>query len=198
AIAVLAVTEAAGGGGLLAAIAAATAGVVAGIRLVRWRAYGLLDEPELAVLYVGYGWLCLGLLLRAAAFAGAPIPEMDALHGITIGALGTLTMAVMGRATQQRALSAPHLSVGALVAIALVSAAAILRLLAAVPPLREPLLIAAGLSWVAAFALFAVFLAGLLRNAGARLGDDGGDDGGGESDDGAGEDAGGGADVRLE
>jgi uncharacterized protein involved in response to NO len=163
----LAVCDVAAAWPMAGAAAAALAGAAVGARLVRWRAHRLLGSGEIAVLYVGYAWLGLGLLARAAAFAGA-LPEGDAIHVITVGALGTLSMVMMGRATLQRAIREPRFSPGAYAAVALVSAAAVLRLLATVGALREPALIGAGLCWTLGFLLFGIFLAGALAQSGAR------------------------------
>ncbi|HLT05821.1 MAG TPA: NnrS family protein, partial [Pseudomonas sp.] len=48
-------------------------------------------------LLLGYAWLVIGLLLFGAALLFAALPLTVALHGITVGALGTLTLAVMAR-----------------------------------------------------------------------------------------------------
>lgn len=94
ALALLAVPDAAAriAGGLLIA----GAGVLTGVRMLRWRPWRCLDRPDLMILLLGYGWLALGLLalgwvlVRNGSVQGA-------LHALAVGALGTLTVAVMAR-----------------------------------------------------------------------------------------------------
>jgi uncharacterized protein involved in response to NO len=43
--------------------AAVAAGIAVALRLSRWRGLHTVPEPLLLILYVGYGWLSLGLLL---------------------------------------------------------------------------------------------------------------------------------------
>jgi uncharacterized protein involved in response to NO len=70
------------------------AGVVAAIRLARWRLWALRGRPDLLCLASGYAWLALGLIaLGGAAMAGRHEPA--AVHVITVGAIGTLTFNVM-------------------------------------------------------------------------------------------------------
>jgi hypothetical protein len=57
-----------------AAVAAASliaAGVLAGVRILRWRLWALRGRPDLLCLAAGYAWLALGLILYGAALAAA-------------------------------------------------------------------------------------------------------------------------------
>ena len=68
------------------------------VRLIGWRGWGTLREPMLWVLHLGYLWLAIGLLLRGLGLLGAwNQPEIETLHGITVGALGTLSLGMMTR-----------------------------------------------------------------------------------------------------
>ncbi|MGN6313241.1 MAG: NnrS family protein [Rhodanobacteraceae bacterium] len=68
------------------------------VRLLGWRGWGTLREPMLWVLHLGYLWLAIGLLLRGLGLVGAwNLPEIDSLHGITVGALGSLSLGMMTR-----------------------------------------------------------------------------------------------------
>ncbi|MCB8836772.1 NnrS family protein [Aurantimonas sp. VKM B-3413] len=78
------------------------AGVLHVVRLLRWRGW-LLREMGLAALHLGYGWLAAGTLL--AGLAARPfllVPPDSALHALTAGAIGTMTLAVMGRLSATR------------------------------------------------------------------------------------------------
>ena len=63
-------------------------------RLSRWRGLSTLREPLLFVLHAGYAWLALGLILLGLGAASGAAP-----HALTVGAIGTMTLAVMTRAT---------------------------------------------------------------------------------------------------
>ncbi len=72
------------------------AGVFAAARFIRWRLWLCADRPDLLILALGYAWLIVGMgLLGAACFAVVPMPI--AIHSLTIGALGTLTVTIMAR-----------------------------------------------------------------------------------------------------
>jgi uncharacterized protein involved in response to NO len=142
---------------------AVAAGLALGVRLSRWRGLSTVREPLLLVLHAGYGWLALGLLLIGVNGIAPFLPPGAALHALTVGAVGTMTLAVMTRATlghSGRALTADRATS---LAYVLVSLAALLRLGA--PWGGEAFLaltLAAGAAWSAAFLLFAVAYGRLL------------------------------------
>ena len=71
------------------------------VRLAGWRGWRTWREPMLWVLHLGYLWLAIGLAVRGVALVGiTTMPEIDTLHGITVGALGTLSLAMMVRVAQ--------------------------------------------------------------------------------------------------
>ena len=145
-------------GGLALAAAAAN-----GWRMAGWGARHTLGQPVLWVLHLGYGWLVAGLALKGLAGLGL-LEATVAFHGLTIGAVGTMTLAVMSRAglghTGRPVVVAPAI----VAAYGLVSLAAAARLAAAVPELTVPALILAATAWSAAFATFtAVYFPILTR-----------------------------------
>ncbi|MGB6603456.1 MAG: NnrS family protein [Steroidobacteraceae bacterium] len=78
-------------------------------RLLRWRGLATAAEPLLLILHVGYGWLVLGSALLGLSVLDARVPPSAAIHALTAGAIGTMILAVMTRATRGhtgRALSA--------------------------------------------------------------------------------------------
>jgi uncharacterized protein involved in response to NO len=138
-------------------------GVALGVRLARWRGLATLREPLLFVLHAGYGWLAAGL-----AFAGANgflgwMPAGAPLHALTVGAIGTMTLAVMTRASLGHAGRPLHAGPGTSAVYLLVTLAAALRF--AAPLLGEHAVLStalAGCAWSAAFALFAFLYGPLL------------------------------------
>ncbi|MGE0660252.1 MAG: NnrS family protein [Reyranellaceae bacterium] len=137
------------------------AAVANGARLAGWRGWSVRGESILFVLHLGYCWLVLGLALRGLDVLLELFVGAAGLHALTIGAIGTMTMAVMARAAlghTGRPMSAPPLL---LAAFALVSLSALLRLAGALPALADlfqMLLFAAAGAWSVAFALFAAIL----------------------------------------
>ena len=139
------------------------AGVAVAARLSRWRGTRTFKEPLVAILHVGYGWLAIGLLLLGFNGFYDLLPPTTALHALTAGAIGTMTLAVMTRASlghTGRALSAGP---GTKAIYFLVTLATVARL--AVPMAGEHMLFMlsfAGVAWSAAFGLFVVLYGGPL------------------------------------
>ena len=69
-------------------------------RLCRWQGHRTMSDPLVFILHVGYAWVPLGLGLLAVAQSPELLPESAAVHGLTAGAVGTMTLAVMTRATR--------------------------------------------------------------------------------------------------
>jgi uncharacterized protein involved in response to NO len=127
------------------------AAVLQAVRLARWQGGATLREPLLWILHVGYAWLPVGLALLGAA-AWMPGLATTAIHALTVGAMGTMILAVMTRATlghTKRELTAGR---GTLVAYLLVLAAAVARVVG--PFFDAAAFDWAGGAWIAAFALF--------------------------------------------
>ncbi|WP_265570997.1 NnrS family protein [Sphingomicrobium nitratireducens] len=125
-------------------------------RLGRWRGWRTMRDPLVLILHVGYLWLPLGLGLLGLAALGAGVPHSAAVHALTAGAMATMILGVMSRATlghTGRELRADRVTTALYVAITL---AAIARVAA---PLGwgEYMLLMRGsaLLWIAAFTLFA-------------------------------------------
>ncbi|TAM10764.1 MAG: NnrS family protein [Nevskiaceae bacterium] len=145
--------------------------LLAGIRLGAWHGWRGLNEPMLWSLHLGYLWLVIGLALRGLALLGAfgaawAGPGVHAsLHGITVGALGTLSLAMMTRVAQGHSGVPIQASKALTVAFLLPSVAALLRL--AGGPGWWP---AAACAWVAAYLIYLAAVGPLLvrgRTSGA-------------------------------
>lgn len=133
------------------------AGFAVAFRLSRWCGLATLREPLVFILHVGYAWLALGLLLLGLNGLHPVLPATAALHALTAGAIGTMTLAVMTRATlghTGRALSAGP---GTVAIYVLVTLAAVLRLGAPLAGANALVLTwIAGAAWAGAFGLFAL------------------------------------------
>jgi uncharacterized protein involved in response to NO len=77
----------------------ALAGVLQLARLLRWRGWRTVRDPLVLILHVGYAWLPVGLLLLGWSIVGTAIPRSAAIHALTAGAMATMILAVMTRAT---------------------------------------------------------------------------------------------------
>ncbi|UCH74506.1 MAG: NnrS family protein [Rhodospirillales bacterium] len=137
------------------ALAAALAGA---LRMVGWRPGRVLSSPILWVLHLGYAWLVLGLLLKGFALIGGSMPEILALHILTIGALGTMTLGVMTRAGLGHTGRALKVSGAITLSYLLVSLAAAIRVLWPLfdLPFGDLAIITSGLLWSAAFVIFTI------------------------------------------
>ena len=51
------------------------------------------------ILHVGYAWVPIGLALLGVSILSAAVPESAAVHALTAGAMATMILAVMTRAT---------------------------------------------------------------------------------------------------
>jgi uncharacterized protein involved in response to NO len=131
------------------------AGVAQLIRVARWQGIRTASDPLVLVLHVGYVWLPIGLLLLGAShFTDTILPTMG-LHALAAGAMATMTLAVMTRATlghTGRELRADGLTTAIYV---LVTLGALIRVAAPVIPFDYMHLIeCAGALWGGAFLLF--------------------------------------------
>lgn len=126
-------------------------------RLARWRGAATLTEPLLLILHVGYAWLALGAVLLGLSLLVASVPLSAAIHALTVGAIATMILAVMTRATlghTGRTLSADRATVAIYLLITVAALARIAAVWAGAAVM--PLLHVSGAAWIGAFALFCV------------------------------------------
>jgi uncharacterized protein involved in response to NO len=125
------------------------------IRLVRWTGYRTFADRLVFILHVAYAFVPVGFMLTALSAFDLVAPSAG-IHAWTGGAIGTMTLAVMSRATLghtgQRLEASP--------ATQLIYAAVIVAALARVCAVLEPdhagvLLVVAGVAWAVAFLGFA-------------------------------------------
>ena len=122
------------------------------VRLMRWQGFATRSEPLLWVLHLGYFWIPAGLALLAASLWWPSISSTAALHALTAGAFGTMTLAVMSRATLGHTGRALTAGPGLAAAFVLVTCAALARVLASLfDATALPLVTIAAASWIAAF-----------------------------------------------
>jgi uncharacterized protein involved in response to NO len=162
----LVVTDIAGGPEVITGALCTALAVQTILREAGWHDRRVWRSPILWVLHAAMLWLGVGFAMRAAAAFGL-VPANVALHALTVGAVGVLTLGMMSRVTlghTGRDMRAPRTAV---LAFVLVNLAALVRGIApALWPDRYLLLVhsAAGL-WILAFALFLVAHAAMLWRA---------------------------------
>lgn len=137
-------------------LALAAAGL--GLRLARWRGHRTLAEPLVWILHLAYLWLPVGLaLLAAAELRPGLLPASAALHALSAGAIATMILAMMTRATlghTGRPLHADWLT--CLLYLFVLGGAGARVAASLLPSAFLPLIGTAGALWIAAFAGFAL------------------------------------------
>jgi len=122
-----------------------------------------MPEPLVAVLHIGYAFVPAGFaLLGLSILRPDIIPPSGAIHAWTAGAIGTMTLAVMTRASlghTGRPLTATPAILALYVAVIF---AAVARIAAGFGMMREPMLQLSATAWVIAFAGFIVVFGPLL------------------------------------
>lgn len=141
-------------------VIAALAGFAAlanGVRFIGWLDRRVWGVPLLWVLYTGYAWLIIGLMLRAGAALEYITPTLST-HALTVGAIGVLTLGMMARVSLGHTGRALQQSTLTTIAFVVINLSAVLR---ALGPLAAPheyaacVAISGGL-WAVAFAMFLI------------------------------------------
>ncbi|OHC73285.1 MAG: hypothetical protein A3G18_11850 [Rhodospirillales bacterium RIFCSPLOWO2_12_FULL_58_28] len=144
-----------------AAAGGALALVVAGLlafRMLKWNTGKILDTPLLWVLHLGVLWLATGFACLGLADLTGFVAKSTAFHALTIGAGGTMALGVMTRASLGHTGRPFVLAKPIPAAYILISLAAVTRVFAPaiMPSAYQAFIVAAGLMWAAAFAIFAI------------------------------------------
>ena len=133
------------------------AGAVNLVRLARWYGWLTWREPLVFVLHWGYAWLTLALLLLGCAALGLGLPQEDAVHALTTGAVGVMTLGIMTRASLGHTGRPRRADMATVAMYGLVTCGAIIRVFG--PSVGLPtnaLLSVAALSWSGAYLFFAL------------------------------------------
>jgi uncharacterized protein involved in response to NO len=135
-------------------------------RLVRWKGIRTLGEPLVWSLHAGFLWLSVSLGLTGASIVlPGSVPAAAGLHAIAAGLIGSMTLAVMTRASLGHT-GRPRIASRLTTLIyGLVHAGAVLRVISAFQANDPVLLLPAALLWSGAFALFAAGYAPMLWGA---------------------------------
>lgn len=139
------------------------AGLLNVFRLSRWYGEMTWKEPLVLMLHVGYGWLAVSLLVLGAAILGTGPHIEDAVHALTTGAVGAMTLAVMTRATLGHTGRLKHAGPLTVMIYVLVNLGALIRVAGPSLILPPPVMLAlAAGCWSGAYVLFAAGYASAL------------------------------------
>ena len=141
----------------LITIIALTAALAHAARPYLWQPWRTLRTPLVWVLHAAYAWIVVYLVLRASAALGL-VADALALHALTIGAIGGMTLGMMTRTARGhtgRPLVADRYEIAAFV---LVLCAALIRVFGGMifPDAYLGTLIGSGICWSLAFTLYAI------------------------------------------
>lgn len=154
---VLLVADLFGLSGMPLAVLAAAVAIVHIVRLALWNTRATLRVPLLWVLHLAYAWIPVHLLLRAAGEVAGVMRPL-AVHALTIGAIGGLTIGMMVRTARGhtgRPLIADHFETTCFV---LIAAAAVVRVVCPLilPQHYLPSVFISATLWSAGFLLYTV------------------------------------------
>lgn len=125
------------------------------VRLARWAGERSWRNPLLVILHVGYLFVPVGFALTAAASVGVVAPGAG-LHAWTAGAFGTMTLAVMSRASLGHTGRPLVATMATQAAYILLVIGAVARICSALGHGPAMLLHVAGLCWSLGFLVFAL------------------------------------------
>jgi uncharacterized protein involved in response to NO len=126
-------------------------------RLWLWQPWRTFAAPMVWVLHVAYGWIVVYLVLHGLAALGQ-VAELFAVHALTIGAIGGMTIGMMTRTARGhtgRPLAPDRYEITCYVLVAL---AAAIRVFGGMwlPGAYMATVVASGACWSTAFALYAI------------------------------------------
>jgi uncharacterized protein involved in response to NO len=136
-------------------VLAILASILHAVRLAAWRGVATRAEPLLFMLHVAYAWLPVGYALMACAAFGWIFPPTAALHALTMGAIGSMILAMMTRVPLGHTGRALHASQLIALAYAVLTAAVVVRVLSPLAGSAYLVMIdVSALGWMLAFAIF--------------------------------------------
>ena len=137
------------------ALAAAAAN---GLRLLQWKGHLTLRQPILWILHLGFLWLVVGLALKGLATLDMGIGPQGAIHALTAGSIGSMTLAIMSRASLGHTGRPLVIGGWTVLAYILVSTGAVTRVVTPIwfYDVYNEGMLAAGVAWALAFLIFVV------------------------------------------
>ncbi|RME55244.1 MAG: NnrS family protein, partial [Deltaproteobacteria bacterium] len=145
---------------LAVGVGGAVAALLLTVQLSGWHDRRIWSIPLLRVLYLGYGWIVVGLFLSLPVSLGW-VERLAALHAITAGGIGTMTLGMMARVSLGHTGRPLQPASRVTLAFTLINAAALARVLPLLLPAANETLRLGGVTvgatlWCLAFLLFAL------------------------------------------
>lgn len=146
------------------ALVCAAAALAQSLRLAQWRGISVISAPNVFVFHTAYACIPAGFALMGLA-SFSRMPAQAGIHAWTIGAIALMSLAVMTSMVRRQTRHPFEISRAAYAAYVLAGLATACRTGAAFDThAAKALLLAAAVSWLAAFILFLAFLwSSLLR-----------------------------------
>jgi len=139
----------------LTSLLALLAGLLHGIRLIRWKVWLTLSEPLIWILHVGYMWLSVALVLIGLAGLTDFVPYTSSYHALTIGAFSTMILGVMTRVSLGHTGRTLKATFGTTTIYVFITIASVLRVSESfLNDSRNLILSFSGIFWTLSFALF--------------------------------------------
>lgn len=127
------------------------------LRLARWGGIRAASDPLVLILHLGYFWIPIGLMLLGLSVATLGVPRSAAIHALTAGAMTTMILAVMTRATLGHTGHELKANALTLVLYVAVTIGGVLRVVASLGLGSYSLMLdSAGIFWAAGLLLFLV------------------------------------------
>jgi uncharacterized protein involved in response to NO len=132
------------------------AGLAQGVRIIRWLGRSGVRNPIISIFHIAYAWLIVGLLLKGVWLLTAASFADKWIHALTVGAFGTMILAVMARTSPGLIAHGPSVSRKMALSYGSITAAAAIRVFAPslLPGAYNTIVALSGLLWIAAFGIF--------------------------------------------
>jgi uncharacterized protein involved in response to NO len=132
------------------------AAAINGLRLIRWQGWHVLDQPIVWILHLGYAWLVAGLAFKGFAQLSGAVDGATALHVLSVGAIGSMTLGIMTRAGLGHTGRALKVAPAITFAYLLLSGVVVVRIGGPMwlEDFRQAAMVTAGAGWCVAFAVF--------------------------------------------
>lgn len=141
-------------GGNASGLLLATAAISQAWRLSRWAGERTLRDPLVLILHLAYAFVPVGLaLLSASIFYPGTVPAAAGLHALGAGAIGSMTLAIMARATLGHTGRQLRAGRATTLVFAAILVAALSRVLGVFVP-NDAIIHLAGAAWALAFGGF--------------------------------------------
>lgn len=138
------------------------------LRLAGWRGWAVRNAPILWILHIAFMLLAAGYLVYGSTLILGVMSETSALHLLAAGALGSMTLAMMTRASLGHTGRPLKVSRPIALAYLLLISAALLRTFGTLAFDYFPVMLVSGTLWVGAFLLFVWIYAPILASPRAR------------------------------